>query len=61
MTNKNNEIAFIDQLSAEALASTAVNHPYLSAIRQGDLPNMSLAIKDFAFQYEIYSSKFIRY
>jgi pyrroloquinoline quinone (PQQ) biosynthesis protein C len=55
------DTAFIDRIRAEASASTAVNHPYLQAIREGDLPNMDLAIKGFAFQYGLYSSKFIRY
>jgi len=55
------ETAFIDRISAEALASTAVHHPYLQAIRQGELPNIDLAIQDFAFQYGLYSSKFVRY
>jgi pyrroloquinoline quinone (PQQ) biosynthesis protein C len=55
------DTAFIHRISAEASASTAVNHPYLQAIRDGDLPNIDMAIKDFAFQYGLYSSKFIRY
>lgn len=53
--------AFIKRISAEALDSTAVNHPYLSAIREGDFPNIDLALKDFAFQYGLYSTQFIRY
>lgn len=51
----------INRISAEALDSSAVNHPYLTAIQHGDLPNIELAIKDFAFQYGIYSSHFTRY
>ncbi len=51
----------INRISAEALTSNAVNHPYLRAIRDGSLPNIELAIKDFAFQYSIYSSQFSRY
>lgn len=51
METQTSETAFIDRLSAEALTSKAVNHPYLRAMREGDLPNMDLAIKDFAFQY----------
>lgn len=53
--------AFIKRISAEALDSTAVNHPYLSAISKGDFPNVDLALKDFAFQYGLYSTQFIRY
>lgn len=51
----------INRIRTEALASRAVNHPYLQAFQNGDLPNMELAIKDFAFQYGIYSKRFIRY
>ena len=53
--------AFIKQLSSDALNSAAINHPYLHAISRGDLPNIDLALKDFAFQYSIYSSKFTQY
>lgn len=53
--------AFIECLSAEALNSAAVNHPYLQSMRVGDLPNIDLAFKDFAFQYGIYSAAFVRY
>lgn len=51
----------IKRISAQALTSNAVNHPYLSAIQNGDFPNMELVIKDFAFEYAIYSSQFTRY
>lgn len=52
---------FLSQLGTEALASSAVNHPYLEAISEGDFPNIELAFKDFAFQYGLYSAQFIRY
>lgn len=52
---------FIQSISAEVLNSSAVNHPYLSALREGSLPNINLALQDFAFQYGLYSSQFIRY
>jgi len=48
-------------MSSAAIDSRAVNHPYLQAIQEGSLPNIELAIKDFAFQYSIYSSQFTRY
>lgn len=51
----------IRRMSTDALTSSAVNHPYLKALQDGDLPNMELAIKDFAFQYGIYSSQFTHY
>ena len=53
--------AFIQNISAEVLDSAAVNHPYLRAICQGDVPNIDWALKDFAFQYGLYSTQFIRY
>ena len=52
---------FVDALSAYALASSAVSHPYLDAFKKGEHPCMSLAIQDFAYQYGIYSAKFISY
>lgn len=51
----------ITRISTEALASSAVNHPYLEAIQGGKFPNIALAIKDFAFQYSLYSREFPRY
>jgi len=53
--------AFIKNISREALNSAAVNHPYLQAIREGTLPNIDLALKDFAYQYSIYSKQFTQY
>lgn len=53
--------AFITRIRAEAMNSTAINHPYLIAIREGDFPSVDLALKDFAFQYGVYSTQFIRY
>ena len=61
MTIHHFDTSSINRISAEALTSSAVNHPYLLAIRNGDLPNIELAIKDFAFQYGIYSRQFPRY
>lgn len=53
--------SLVNRISAEALKSSAVNHPYLQAIRNGDLPNFTLAMQDFAFQYGIYSKPFTQY
>jgi len=61
METQTPESAFIDRLSADALTSYAVNHPYLRAMREGRLPNMALAIQDFAFQYGLYSRQFVQY
>ena len=52
---------FIKRISTEALDSAAVNHPYLRAVAEGDLPDMNLAFKDFAFQYGLYSARFTDY
>lgn len=52
---------FIQCISDEALGSAAVNHPYLRAIREGDVPDIDWALKDFAFQYGLYSTSFTRY
>jgi pyrroloquinoline quinone (PQQ) biosynthesis protein C len=53
--------AFIKFISAEALDSAAVNHPYLRAMSEGDFPNIEMALMDFAFQYNLYSARFTRY
>ena len=45
--------AFIRDISDDALASAAVNHPYLRALSKGDFPNIDMAFKDFAFQYSL--------
>ncbi len=60
--NKNKlEISFIERMRTEALGSSAVHHPYLRALRYGDLPDFDWALKDFAFQYGVYSSGFVQY
>ncbi len=61
MNNSNVGSVFIKRISAEALDSAAANHPYLRAMREGDFPNVDLAFKDFAFQYGLYSARFIHY
>lgn len=53
--------AFIKRVSNEVLDSTAINHPYLQAMREGDFPNVNFAFKDFAFQYGLYNTQFVRY
>jgi len=53
--------AFIKRISAQALDSAAVNHPYLRAMSERDFPDVDMAFKDFAFQYSLYSAKFTRY
>jgi len=53
--------AFVKRISAEALDSAAANHPYLRAMREGDFPNVDMAFKDFAYQYGLYSVRFVDY
>ncbi len=52
---------FIDHLRGEVMESAAVHHPYLTAISSGELPNLDLALRDFAFHYGAYSAKFTHY
>jgi pyrroloquinoline quinone (PQQ) biosynthesis protein C len=52
---------FVVQLSNKALVSNAVKHPYLEALSIGSLPNMRLALQDFAYQYSFYSAGFVGY
>jgi pyrroloquinoline quinone (PQQ) biosynthesis protein C len=60
--NKNYKAAaFVRRLGDQALESTAVSHPYLQALETGDFPNVDIALKDFAFQYGLYSSQFTLY
>ena len=53
--------AFIKRLCLAAGDSKAANHPYLDALANGSLPNMQMAIQDFAFQYGWYSKDFVKY
>lgn len=60
--NKNKlGISFVERIRTEALESSAVHHPYLRALRYGDLPDFDWALKDFAFQYGLYSGRFVQY
>lgn len=61
MQNIHSGTDFIERIKARVLDSTAVNHPYLQAFRYGDFPNVDLAFKDFAFQYGLYSTRFVSY
>lgn len=61
MTVHHFDASAINRIKTEALASRAVHHPYLKALQHSDLPNFDLAIKDFAFQYGIYSKQFTQY
>ena len=60
MSNNRLGATFINAMRDHVFDSSAVKHPYLEAIRNGDFPNVELALKDFSFQYGIYNSQFIR-
>jgi pyrroloquinoline quinone (PQQ) biosynthesis protein C len=51
----------IKDLIEESLAHRAVNHPYLAALGNGDLPDVDWALRDFADHYYGYSLHFPRY
>ena len=53
--------SFVCDLSAAIKSSSAVKHPYLKAIREGDFPDVKRAFQDFAFQYGLYSARFVQY
>lgn len=52
---------YIDSICSEIIESEAINHPYLHALEAGNLPNVELALQDFAFQYSAYSAQFTEY
>ncbi len=53
--------AFISDACTEVRNSSAVSHPYLRALRDGDVPDIRIALQDFALQYGLYSAQFVRY
>lgn len=53
--------AYVEELSAAALAHRALRHRYLSDLASGDLPDIRWALADFARHYHGYSSHFPRY
>lgn len=61
MYKSNIGTAFIKRICDQSINSAAVNHPYLTALSTGDLPNIDLAFKDFAFQYGLYTTNFTKY
>ena len=53
--------ADITTLASIARQHRGVNHPYLTALATGNLPNTGKAIFDFAVQYQGYTSWFPKY
>ncbi len=49
---------FVSALIREALGHPSVHHPYLRRLSRGDFPDISGAIRDYAFQYSFYSANF---
>lgn len=54
-------VAFIESLGREARAHQAVNHPYLHALAEGELPDLRWALADFARHYAGFTRHFRRY
>ena len=52
---------YVDALASQALLHQAVQHPYLTALASGELPDTRWALRDFARQYYAYSAHFPRY
>ena len=61
MKSRNINILFMENLIQEAQQHRAINHPYLSALANGEFENMEAVLKDFASQYGFYSAWFPRY
>ncbi len=52
---------FVQALVNEVWEHPAVTHTYLKRLASGDLPNVPMAIKDYAYQYSFYNAWFTRY
>ena len=52
---------FVDTLCNEARDHPAVDHAYLERIASGELPDVRWALRDYAYQYAVYSREFPRY
>lgn len=54
-------VDFVAALKREVLAHRAVNHPYLQALAGGAVPDIGVALMDYAHQYSFYSDYFVQY
>lgn len=52
---------FIKNLTEEAMQHRALNHPFLTALKEGKFEKPEIVLKDFVFQYLAYSTDFMRY
>lgn len=61
LTKEGSAEAFIESLIDEIMLHPAIHHPYLTRLSMGRLPNMEQALREYAFQYSIYSDWFVQY
>jgi pyrroloquinoline quinone (PQQ) biosynthesis protein C len=60
-TPERTDAQYVDGLASQALLHQAVQHPYLMALANDELPDTRWALQDFARQYYAYSTHFPRY
>jgi pyrroloquinoline quinone (PQQ) biosynthesis protein C len=59
--NRGTSTQFVDALIAEIMGHPALNHEYLRRLSTGTLPDIHVALQDYAHQYSFYTSFFTRY
>ena len=52
---------FVDALIGDVFEHPATHHPYLEGLSSNSLPNIDEAIRDYAFNYSVYSAEFVTY
>lgn len=52
---------FLTALLQEVETHPALNHEYLKRLSNGALPNVDAALRDYAYNYSLYSDNFVRY
>ena len=60
-TPERTDAQYVDGLASQALLHQAVQHPYLMALANDELPDTRWALQDFARQYYAYSTHFPRF
>jgi pyrroloquinoline quinone (PQQ) biosynthesis protein C len=53
--------SFVDALCLEADGHPAVEHPFLTRLAAGDLPDVPAVLRDYCYQYSFYCSTFPSY
>lgn len=61
LLTKGNAAEFVDALCIEADGHPALQHAFLTRLAAGDLPDVRATLRDYCYQYAIYSSKFPSY